>query len=97
MKKIFDFFEDEMRYTLQNTNPNDDRIPFIIEKETMEFNSESFYEYVFSDITGDFEIEVNLLQSDLEIDSDKKQAKRVCDTIQQICTGVIEEMKKRHI
>lgn len=97
MKKTFDFLGDDMKYTLQNTNPNDDRSPFIIEKETLEFNSESFYEYVFSDITGDFEIEVNLVQSEFETDLEKKQAKRVCEVIQQICIGVIEKMNKKHI
>lgn len=97
MRKTFELSEDEKKYTLKNTNPNEKKSPFMIEKETLEFNSELFYEYVFRDVTGDFDIEVILLQNESDSDFEKKQAKRVCDVIQQICSGVIEEMRKKNM
>lgn len=98
MKKTFDFSRDDTKYKLINTNPNEKRPPFVIEKGTLEFNSEIFYDYVFSDITGEFDIEINnLIQNGTVPDLEVKEAKRVYDVIVQICTGVIEEMKKKHI
>ena len=52
MKKTLNFKSDETKYILENTNPNEKREPFTIEKDTMEFDTVKFYEYVFSQIDG---------------------------------------------
>lgn len=50
MKKILDFECNGNEYILKNTNPNEKRGPFKIDKAKMEFNTLQFYEYIFSDI-----------------------------------------------
>ena len=98
MKKTFDFYENEDKYILKNTNPSEKREPFEIEMATMEFNSEKFYEYVFSDITEKFEIVVNhLIEKKNQEDSEGKEARRMFEIINQICTGVMEEMNKKFL
>ena len=61
MKKTLNFKSDETKYILENTNPNEKREPFTIEKDTMEFDTVKFYEYVFSDIDKGLDIMVDNL------------------------------------
>ena len=68
----------------------DRRGPFKIDKAKMEFNTLQFYEYIFSDIDQDFEININNL-----VDPSDKEAQRVYSTIEEICAGVISKMKEK--
>lgn len=95
MKKTFDFQYEEEKYVLKDTNPNDKRVPFSIDCSSLEFNCQNFYDYVFSDITEKFEIVVNKsIKEDNIPEMYRKQADRVYQHINQICTEVIEEMNK---
>ena len=90
MKKIFNFKQDENMYILENTNPGETKTSFVIDKEVLEFDSEKFYEYVFSDIEDVMEIEI----INSVVDANDRAAKRVYDTIHEICQGVIEKMNE---
>lgn len=96
MKKRFEFYIEDNNYILKNTNPNEKKSPFVIEKETLEFNSEKFYNYVFQDISEQMDIEVvNLLDENSLPKTEYKDAKRIYDSIEQICREVMEQMNKK--
>ncbi|MBD5521633.1 MAG: hypothetical protein HDR03_10545 [Lachnospiraceae bacterium] len=57
MKKTFEFKVEEEKYILKNTNPNDKQDAFEISKKEMQFDTNSFYLYVFSDINDKMEKE----------------------------------------
>lgn len=90
MKKTFDFKAEEEKYILKNKNPNDKRDAFEISKNEMQFDTNKFYQYVFSDINDKMEIEI-IDNSDIS----DKAAKRVYNTILEIAGGVIERMNKK--
>lgn len=90
MKKTLNFKCTDEEYILENTNPNEKKEPFKIDKKTMEFRTTDFYEYVFADIDKDMEIEVvNLI-----LNPDKAD-KRACSTMEEICRGVISKMREK--
>lgn len=90
MKKTFEFSKDEEKYILKNTNPNENKEPFVIYKNTMQFETQKFYEYVFEDIEDVTEIcVVN------SVDVSDKEAERTCKTISEISNGVMEMMNKK--
>lgn len=90
MKKTFNFQDDNEIYILKNTNPGEKKSPFLINRESMEFDTSMFYEYVFSDINEKFEIEIVNL-----VDSSDKEAQRVYGTIDEICREVMEKINKK--
>ncbi len=90
MKKTFNFQDDNETYILKNTNPGEKKSPFLINRESMEFDTSMFYEYVFSDINEKFEIEIVNL-----VDSSDKEAQRVYGTIDEICREVMEKINKK--
>ncbi len=90
MKKMFEFKAEEEKYILKNTNPNDKRDAFEISKKEMQFDTNSFYQYVFSDINDKMEVEVVD-----KSDASDKAAKRVYDTISEIANAVIERLNKK--
>jgi len=90
MKKMFEFKAEEEKYILKNTNPNDKRDAFEISKKEMQFDTNSFYQYVFSDISDKMEVEVVD-----KSDASDKSAKRVYDTISEIANAVIERLNKK--
>ena len=90
MKKTLNFKSYETKYILENTNPNEKREPFTIEKDTMEFDTVKFYEYVFSDIDKGLDIMVDNL-----VPESDKVGKRTYATIVEICDGVIDKMKEK--
>ena len=53
MKKTLNFKCTDEEYIVENTNPNEKKEPFKIDKKTMEFRTMDFYEYVFADIDKD--------------------------------------------
>ena len=74
---------DDEKYILTSTNPNEQKEPFVISKNEMQFNTNSFYEYVFSDIT--VEMEVEIIDKSRE---DDKAAKRVYSIISEILNEI---------
>lgn len=84
MKKIFEFEENTDTYILKNTNPNYVLEPFIINKNQMEFDSNLFYKYVFSDIAEEMDIQILDKTND-----DNKEAKRIYSIIQEVTNGVM--------
>ena len=90
MKKTFEFSVDDEKYTLTSTNPNEKKEPFVIGKNELQFNTAAFYEYVFSDISVENEVEI--------IDksqADDKAAKRVYSIISEISSGVMKKMNEK--
>lgn len=79
-----------MEYVLVNTNPNEKRDPFRIDKNTMQFDTTKFYEYVFEDIDEELDIKVNNL-----IPETDKLGQRTFLTIVEICDGVNDKMKEK--
>lgn len=89
-EKTFEFKVDEEKYSLVNTNPNEKQEAFTISKKEMQFDTNKFYQYVFSDINKEMEIEI----IDGSIDSDKA-AKRVYDTVSEIAKGVMKKVNEK--
>lgn len=90
MKKTLNFKSDDVMYILEDINPNEKREPFTIDKDTMEFNTTRFYDYVFSDIDKELDIKVNNTVSEFD-----KVGQRTYSTIVEICDGVIAKMKEK--
>ncbi len=90
MKKTLNFKSTDEEYILENTNPNEKKDSFKINKKTMEFSTMEFYEYVFADIDKDMNIEVVNL-----ISNPDKTDKRTYSTVEEICKGVISKMKAK--
>ncbi len=90
MRKTLNFKSDDTTYILENTNPNEKSEPFTIDKDTMEFNTTKFYEYVFSDIDKELDIKV-----DNTVPESDKVGQRTYSTIVELCDGVIAKMKEK--
>lgn len=90
MKRIFEFEANDEKYILTNTNPNEKRKSFEIDKSQMQFNTNEFYEYVFSDIHNETDIEIID-----KTDSEDKAAKRICKIVREIVEGVMEKFKEK--
>lgn len=90
MKKTYEFKADDEKFILVNTNPNDKGEVFIIDKKEMQFDTNKFYQYVFSDITTEMEIEIVD-----KSDSDDKLAKRLYETISEISSGVMAKLNEK--
>lgn len=90
MKKTLIFKSGDTTYILENTNPNEKREPFTIDRDTMKFDTAKFYQYVFSDIDKELDIKV-----DNTVPESDKVGKRTYSTIVEICDGVIAKMKEK--
>ena len=56
----------------------------------MQFDTNKFYQYVFSDITTEMEIEIVN-----KTDSDDKLAKRLYETISEISSSVMKKLNEK--
>ncbi len=90
MKKTFEFNADDEKYILKNTNPNEEKEEFVINKKEMQFDTNAFYKYVFSDIISEMEIEI----VDKTANNDKP-AKRVYSIISEISKEVMKKMNEK--
>lgn len=90
MKKIFEFSADDEKYILKNTNPNEDKEEFVINKKEMQFDTNAFYKYVFSDIISSMDVEI----IDRTLDNDKA-AKRVYAIVLEIPKAVMKKMNEK--
>ena len=90
MKKTFEFTSNEGQYILRNTNPNEKREAFIIDKKEMQFDTNQFYQYVFSDVKTKMEVEI--LD---KADGNDSAAKRFFGVISEITSGVINRMNEK--
>lgn len=90
MKKTFEFIVEEDKFMVVNTNPNEKKEAFEIDKREMQFDTNKFYQYVFSDVTEKMEIEI----VDRSDDGDKL-AKRLYETILEISHGVVKKMNEK--
>lgn len=90
MKKTFEFTANEEQCILKNTNPHDKRKAFIIDKKGMQFDTNQFYQYVFSDVNTQMEVEI--LD---KTDGDDNAAKRFYGVISEITSGVINRMNEK--
>lgn len=91
MKKTLNFSKNEKEYILENTNPNEKNSPFTIALDTMEFDTNRFYEYVFSDINKN--IDINIVNQVVDPD---KATQRTYDVLVEICNGVIGKMNEKY-
>ena len=82
MKKTFEFSADDEKYMLKNTNPNEKKAEFVISKKEMQFDTNAFYNYVFSDIAVKMELEIVDKTS-----GDDKAAKRVYGIVSEIASA----------
>ena len=90
MKKTYEFKAETEKFILVNKNPNDKGEPFTIDKKEMQFDTNKFYQYVFSDIITEMEIEIVN-----KADSDDKLAKRLYETISEISSGVMKKLNEK--
>lgn len=90
MKKTYEFKVEAEEFILVNTNPNDKGEPFTIDKKEIQFDTNKFYQYVFSDVTTEMEIEIVD-----KSDSDDKLAKRLYETISEISSGVMKKLNEK--
>lgn len=91
MKKTYEFKVEAEKFILVNTNPNDKGEPFTIDKKEIQFDTNKFYKYVFSDVTTEMEIEIVD-----KSDSDDKLAKRLYETISEISSGVMKKLNEKY-
>lgn len=91
MKKTYEFKVGAEKFILVNTNPNDKGEPFTIDKKEIQFDTNKFYQYVFSDVTTEMEIEIVD-----KSDSDDKLAKRLYETISEISSGVMKKLNEKY-
>ena len=89
MKKIFEFKAEREEFELVNMNPNEKQEAFKINKKEMQFDTNKFYQYVFSDITTEMQIDI----IDKTDESDKL-AKRVHSVISEIVSGVMQKLNE---
>ena len=90
MKKTFEFSADDEKYMLKNTNPNEKKAEFVISKKEMQFDTNAFYNYVFSDIAVKMELEIVDKTS-----GDDKAAKRVYGIVSEIASEGINKMNEK--
>lgn len=90
MKKTFEFKADGEKFILINTNPNEKKEKFEIDKKEMQFDTNKFYQYVFSDITAKMEIEIVD-----KTDEGDDQAKRLYKVVDEICVGVMKRLNDK--
>lgn len=90
MKKTYEFKVDGEKFILVNTNPNDKREAFTIDKKELQFDTNKFYQYIYSDITTEMEIEIVD-----KSDSNDKLAKRLYETISEISSGVMKKLNEK--
>ncbi len=90
MKKTFEFNVDDEKYILKNTNPNEQKEEFVIDKNEMQFDTNAFYKYVFSDITSEMELEI--VDKTL---ADDKTAKRVYGIVSETSKEVMKKMNEK--
>lgn len=76
--------------SVKNTNPNEDKEEFAINKKEMQFDTNAFYKYVFSDITSAMDVEI----IDKTLDNDKA-AKRVYAIVLEISKAVMKKMNEK--
>jgi len=93
MKKTFNFTSDGTNYILKDINPNKENQLFTIEIASLKFDTSQFYMYVFSDVKSKIEIEINNLIED----TSDKGAKRVYETINEICQGVVKILNEKYV
>lgn len=89
MKKSFILNRNEDGYVLKDTNPNRKDEPFRIGVEELKFDTESFYDYVFKDVTMDYSIEIQN-----QLDEQDKIGIIIYKTIDEIAQGVLEKIKQ---
>ncbi len=89
MKKSFILNKNENGYILKDTNPNRKDEPFRIGVEELKFDTESFYDYVFKDVTMDYSIEIQN-----QLDEQDKIGIIIYKTIDEIAQGVLEKIKQ---
>ena len=89
MKKSFILNRNEDGYVLKDTNPNRKDEPFRIGVEELKFDTESYYDYVFKDVTMDYSIEIQN-----QLDEQDKIGIIIYKTIDEIAQGVLEKIKQ---
>lgn len=89
MKKSFILNKDENGYVLKDTNPSRKDEPFRIGVEELKFDTVSFYDYVFKDVTMDYSIEIQN-----QLDEQDNIGKIIYKTIDEVAQGVLERIKQ---
>lgn len=90
MKKTYEFKTNEEKYMIVNTNPNETKEAFEINKKEMQFDTNKFYQYIFADIETEMEIEI------LDrTDNQDKAAKRVYNIVSEIVSEVMKKMNEK--
>lgn len=89
MKKTFEFTCDEKEYVIKNTNPNEKRDVFTIDKKEMQFDTNQFYQYIFSDVNTKMQIEI------IDKTENDNAAKRLYTVISEITSGVIDKLNQK--
>ncbi|MEG0830254.1 MAG: hypothetical protein RSD88_06270 [Anaerovoracaceae bacterium] len=89
MKKTFEFTCNEKEYVIKNINPNEKREAFTIDKKEMQFDTNQFYQYVFSDVNTKIQIDI------IDKTENDNATKRLYAVISEITSGVIDNLKQK--
>lgn len=89
MKRNYVLNKDDEFYVLKDTNSNRPDAPFKISIEDLKFDTACFYDYVFSGITKDHDIEIKN-----GIDKEDTTGLVVYKTINEITQGVLMKIKE---
>lgn len=89
MKRIFKYCFDNSSYKLKLN----DEDKFVINKFTLEFNGNQFYENIFKEYSDGDELEIKNEMTDEEMQSDKF-AQPILDTINEIKDSIIKRLSE---
>lgn len=96
MTKTYLFKYDEDNFILMDNQPEKEENKFLINVDTMEFDTTLFYELVFKDVTERINIQIINQLDEHELDKNLyKKGMRVYQTIsdlcEKICMGINQE------
>lgn len=89
MKKMFKYSFDDSSYKLKFNNEE----KFVINKDTLEFNGNQFYENIFKEYTDGDEIEIENEMTIEEMKSDKF-AQPILDIINEMIDSIIKKISE---
>lgn len=93
MTKTYRFNYEEGNYVLIYSNPEEKGNPFLINENTMQFDTKHFYEYVFQDVKEKLDLKIVNKMDESKLDSKTyKKGLRVYKTIEELCNMITEEI-----
>lgn len=93
MTKTYKFNFIDGNYVLQYSKPDATEPPFLIDAESMQFDTKKFYQYIFSDVKEVIEIVVDNQMNQNTLDpAIWKKGERVYRVISDLCSEISQKI-----